>query len=380
MLYYAYGNALLTAEEVFDPSVFPSVKKFFDELRAGQSPDSVELSTGMLSVDNAVKDVVVGGDVPWTPIGPGLPLTLMIREVYTGRYPKTSFITKKKPMLVTSAVKSIVMPEAKPRALNILKKEVTPKSFPMGAATEPGVPLIFYSPALLEMSLKLDLSMSFDDFNQEVFDQIGDLFSQAAGIPLFVTQSFYLIAAGMITKLVGKIGEAIFDPSQEFSSSDQLNINLPGSPALPAGFVLVTSDDLGTAEAKFRADHHIGPEGRLLKKDNTPYDGDVPYMVISADGRPDEELKKFTPTAVSAAVISRFFSVRENQSLPLDIMIDALKLYNDIKFRSEIERIDDQIKAIKDDDPEKEKKKADLQKKKNALLANILEERLKPKA
>jgi hypothetical protein len=382
VLYYAFGDALLTAEEVFEPTVFDAITGFFDELKTGGKPQSVALPSGHLSIDNVLDPSALTDVIPFSPIGPGLPLTLMIHEVYTGKFPTQGFgFKKKKPMLVTSAIKSIIVPEAKPRALNMLKKEVGPHTRPFGGAEEAGVPLIFYSPALLEVSLTLDLTMAFDDFNQDVFDQIGEAFGQAAGIPLFATQSFYLIAAGMITKLVGRIGEAIFDPSPEFKSSDQLNISLPGRPPLPAGHLLITSDDLGPNEEKFRKDHRIDPkEGKLLDSSNKEYRGDVPYVILTADGTPHEEFKKFTPTAVSAAVMSRFFNIKDNQALPLDIMIDALKLYNDIKHRTEVERIDEQIKAVPDDDPKKAEKVAALQKKKDALLANILEERLKPKA
>lgn len=378
MLYYAYGNALLTTEEAFDPTVFQSLTGFFNDLDTGAQPQSVSLPTGQLSVDNVVKEAAFGDQIiPFKPIGPGLPLTLLINEVYTGRFPKTNFFgNKREDMLVTSAIKSIIVPEAKPRALNMLKKKIGQRERPTGGATEVGVPLIFYSPALLEVSMTLDLTIAFNSFDQDVFDQIAGAVAQAAGIPLFATQSFHLIAASMITKLIGRLGEVIFDRVPEYNASEPLNISLPGRPPLPAGHILITSENLGTAEAKFRADHHINAEGTLVDSANKPYAGDVPYIIITADGTPHEEFKAFTPTAVSAAVMSRFFNVQDNQALQFNIVIDALKLFNDFRFRSEVDDLDEQIKALKDGDP----KKAELQKKREALLANILEEKLKPKA
>jgi len=67
--------------------------------------------------------------------------------------------------------------------------------------------------------------------------------------------------------------------------------------------------------------------------------------------------------------------MREGQGLPLNILVDALKLYNDLTFRLQIDKIDRQLQsgAISED----EKKK--LEEKKNALLANILEDVLKPR-
>lgn len=48
----------------------------------------------------------------------------MIREVYTGKYPKDGG----KDMLVTSAIKGFSVADAKPRALNFLKNKVTSKT------------------------------------------------------------------------------------------------------------------------------------------------------------------------------------------------------------------------------------------------------------
>jgi hypothetical protein len=370
MLYYAQGDAILTSDEIFEPTVFDSLTNFLGELKGGKSPSPLSLPTGDLKADNAIVD--------FKPIGLGLPLSVMVREVYTGKYPKGSvFGSKKEDMILTSAIKSIATMEAKPRALNFLKKKVSVKSrIERPGATEEGTPHIFYSPALLERSLTLDITVAFDSFDQEIFNQIGETFTSAAGIPLFVTQSFYLIAAGMITKLIGKIGEAIFDSTPEFNSSDALDIYLPGKPPLPAGYILITSDNVDAVDPNFRTKYKVSKEGTVVEVANpqTIYKGDIPYVVISVDGTQDDELKKFTPTAASAAVISRFFNIREGKSVPFELMIEALKLYNDISFRKQIEQLNKQIEEM----PEGQAKE-DLKKKRDALKSNILEELLKVK-
>lgn len=380
MLYYAQGNAILTSEEILDPSVYDKLTGFFGELNKGGTPESVTLPTGELTVDNVVRTFdsgAAGGPVEWTEIGLGKPLTAMIREVYTGKHPG-NWLDKPEDMVLTSAIKSITVLDAKPRALNFLKKKVKKKSrIERPGATEEGTPIIFYSPALLEKSLTLDLTMAFNSFDQEIFDQIGDAFTSAAGIPIFVDKSFYLIAAGMITKLLGKIGEAIFDSTPEFNSSSALDIYLPGKPPLPAGFVLVTSVDVDTVDKNFRTKYKVNESGTVvdIATGKNQYDGDVSYTVISVDGAEQEELKSFTPTAISAAVLSRFFNIKD-KPVAIDIVIEALKLYNDINFRKQIDQIDKQMAGLADGDP----KKAELQKKKDALKNNILEELLKPKA
>jgi hypothetical protein len=378
MLYYAQGNAIMTADEIFEPEIFKSLTGFFDNVNKGLTPAPLSLPTGDLKPEDAGKLKVANDVVGFNRIGLGLPLSVMVREVYTGKFPKSGFFgAKKEDMLVTSAIKSIATLDAKPRALNYLKKKVSARSrMERPGASEQGTPHVFYSPALLERSLTMDVTIAFDSFDQEIFEQIGNTFSSAAGIPLFVTQSFYLIAAGVITKLIGKIGEAIFDATPEFESSDALDIFLPGSQPLPAGFVLITADNIDSVDPTFRTKHKVSIEGRVVEVANEEnvYSGDVPYVVISVDGTPDEELKTFTPTAVSAAVMSRFFNIKEGKSAPFDLVIEALKLYNDVSFRKQIEALDKKIAAETN-----EAAKEELKKKRAALQANILEELLKAK-
>ena len=378
MLYYAQGDAIMTADEIFEPTVFRKLTNFYDGLKQGSPPSPLELPTGFLKADEAGKLRLEDDVVPFQPIGLGLPLSILVREVYTGKFPKGGLFGKKEDMLLTSAIKSPTVLDAKPRALNYLKKKVSDhRRMERPGASEQGTPHIFYSPALLERSLTLDITVAFDSFDQAIFDNIGNIFTSAAGIPLFVTQSFYLIAAGAITKLIGKIGEAIFDSTPEFESSDALDIFLPGSPALPAGFVLITSDNIDSIDPTFRSKYKVSMSGTVVEVANETkiYNGDVPYVVISVDGTQSDELKSFTPTAASAALMARFFNIKEGNSVPFDLVIEGLKLYNDISFRKQITELDKKIAAAPEG-PAKE----EMKKKRTALLDNILEDLLKPKS
>jgi hypothetical protein len=378
MLYYAQGSAILTPEEILEPTIYDALVSFHKGLSAGENPSSVTLPTGELSADTVVTGVTPLPDlepIKFQEIGLGKPLTIMIREVYTGKYPKGGLFDSGKDMLITSAIKSAAVSNAKPLALNFLKKKVASGSrLERPAASEQGTPFVFYSPALLEKSLTMDLKMVFDTFDQEIFNQVGDAFSAAAGIPVFMAQSFYLIAAGMITKLIGKAGEAIFDGKPVFDSSDPVDIYLPGKPPLPAGFLLVTGDNIDTLDKDFRKKYRVNALGKVVDSAGAEYKGEIPYIVASADGTVQEELKEFAPTAVSAATLNRFFGVKDGQSVAIDIVISALKLYNDVSFRKQLEEVDKQLASM----PEGEAKE-ELKKKRAALLANITEDLLKPK-
>jgi hypothetical protein len=303
----------------------------------------------------------------------------MIREIYTGRYPSsglTGLFGDSKDLLVTSAIKSVTSFEGKPRAVNFLMKKISRGShLTRSRASEQGTPFIFYSPALLEKSLTMDLSMVFDSFPKEVFEKIGDVLTAAAGIPLFLPQSTYLMAAGMLIKIAGGAGESMFDGKPVFESSSALDIYWPGSPPLPPGFALITSDDVDTVDPAFRNTYQVNAQGKVVDSAGTEYSGDIPYIVISMDGTLQEELASFSPTAASAAVLSRFFGIRQGQEQPLDTLIDAMKLYNDYHFRLKVDRLDRQIEASPPGEARDE-----LKRKRDALAGNILEELLKPKS
>ena len=174
MIYYALGNSLITGEELFATDKYEKVTQFALDLHNQKTPASIEFSTGTLNFDNVVKPV------EFKPIGLGLPMTVMLREVYTGKYPKGNLFGSKKDMLLTSAIKSITSFEAKPRALNYLLDNVESKSsIERPSPSKEGTPFIFYSPALLDRSLTLELNMIFDNFPQEVFNQVSNFLTSA---------------------------------------------------------------------------------------------------------------------------------------------------------------------------------------------------------
>jgi hypothetical protein len=378
MLYYAEGSAILTEEEILEPGTLGRLSAFHCDLAARRTPKSLAFSTGELTVDNVVTGPGAReAAVEWKPIGPGLPLTVMIREVYTGRYPVKGPFSGRKDLLVTSAIKSVAFQGGQPRAVNYLVNGVLAKTrMQRPSASSPGTPVVFYSPALLEKSMTLDLTMVFDTFPQEVFNQIANGLSAAGGIPIFQVYSAYILAAGQLVRILGRVGETIFDGKPVFFSSDALDVFLPGSPPLPAGFRLVTTDNVDSIDKNFRSKYQVNVDGKVVDQAGKDYQGDIPYIVISVDGTLQEELSSFVPSAASTAVMSRFFGIKEGQQQSADIIVDGIKLYNDLVYRHELDRVDGQLKDLPEGDP----RKTSLQERRKALAANIMEDLLKPKA
>jgi hypothetical protein len=378
MLYFAQGSALVTEEKFHEAVRYDNLTAFYHDFSKGLKPKAIKFSTGKLSVDNITKGFVAAEGAPpikIEPIGLGKPLTIQIRNIYTGKYP-TGIFGSKKGLLVTSAIKSITSFDAKPLAMNFLLNKISSQThINRPPASRQGTPFIFYSPALLEKSLTLDLSIVFDNFPEEAFEQVGKLFTEAAGIPIFLSYSVYLIAAGLITKLAGEAGESIFDSKPAFTSCDGLDIYWPGCPPTPPGFMLITGTDIDRIDPDFRSKYRITDACEVVDDANNKYTGDIPFVVISLDGTPQDELTSFAPTAASAALLSRFYGIKDGQAHPIDSLLEAVKVCNDFHFRQQIDCIDAQTAKLQDNDP----KKADLKEKRAALADNILNDLFKPK-
>lgn len=374
MLYYGLGNAIIDQDELATRR--DELHGALSDIRAGDSRARIELSTGQIDSRTALTafEPPEGGPVPLQPIGMGRPLSVRITEIYTGRY-SSGIFGGTKDMLVTSAAKSIAAFDAKPRAMNFLTRQVEKKArVSRPSASSQGTPYAYYSPALLERSLTLDLTMVFDTFPNDTFEAVSKAFTAAAGLPLFLSKSVYLLGAGALVKLLGTAGEALFDGSPSFDQSIALDIELPGSFPLSSGFLIVTDTDLDREEPLFRKEFCINAFGQVVSvKGGTPYRGDLPYFVVLVDGTKLDELQNFSPTAASAALLDRFFGAKSGQEVLADSLIDALRLYNDVKYRRQVESIDEKLKNMKEG-PDKEA----LKKTREALLANILQDFLKP--
>ncbi|MGB9176528.1 MAG: hypothetical protein WCB46_07320, partial [Methanoregula sp.] len=185
----------------------------------------------------------------------------------------------------------------------------------------------------------------------------------------------YILGLSGIAKLAGAAGEALFDGKPAFSTSEGLDINLPGSEPVPSGFALVTDHNVDMIDPAFREKYHVDPKGQVVDKSGNSYRGEIPFIVISLDGSENKNLESFTPTAATAAVLSRFYGMKDGQQQSLDTLVDAIKLYNDLKYRTEVDKLDKEIGACTDP-----KKKEELTEKRGALAKNILTDLLKKTA
>jgi hypothetical protein len=314
-----------------------------------------------------------GEVTPFTEIGIGKPLAIEIRHVYTGEFPRAIF-GYNDGMLVTSAIRSLATFNAAPKAVNMLKQKVSKyTNLSVPVATEDGTPLIYYTPALTETNTVMTIEFIFDEFPQQAVDSIAKAFSTAAAIPIFAAKSTYLLAAGVVTSLVGRLAEHLFDGRAPFSVTEPLSFLRPGDSVPQQGFHLMTMDgfDPEAAGCEFREE-----TGTLVQASSgAPYAGPYPYIVFSLDGRKNDTYDKFAATAASAALLERFYHIGEGQEQPLDILMDAVGLYNDWQFKEKAEALKPKLDAAEPDSEEYNKLKTQY----DAYVANIQTEDLKPK-
>lgn len=306
----------------------------------------------------------------FVPIGLNKPLTVQIRHVYTGQFPQSRFFSGRKDMLVTSAFKDVAVFNAATRAVNFLKKGVSPKTpFNSPAATEEGTPLVSYSPAVTSTSTILTLEIIFDQFPEQLFQTVSTALAGIGGIPLFLPASGYLMAASSVVKLAGNLGQALFDGKPAFSATETLDFDVPGGEEATADFRVVCNPSFDPSA------FHVNPKlGLIDPRTQKVYDGDEPYIVLSLDGRKQDLFATFTPTAASAAIMQRFFNVKEGSEVLMDTLVDALKLYSDSKFRAQADAVKTSINEL----PANSDARKALQDRYDALIANILTDALKP--
>jgi hypothetical protein len=310
--------------------------------------------------------------VPGTePIGTGRPLSIILRHAYTGRYPKGGFVGgSRKDLLVTSAVRDVFATfNAAPRAVNMLKRRIPRGTSIAGVdATENGTQLIYYSPAVTQVSTTATIELSFDDYPDELVSRIGGAIQTAGGIPLFGPYGPVMIGVGLAIKLVSGLINALVDSKAEFSVSERLEFELPGGEPLSSGYRVLCESTFDPTPLAFKLG--VG----LVDSQGQPYSGDEPYIVILLDGKKQDSFKEFTPTAATAALLERFLQQKDGSEVVISSIVDAVKLYNDFRFRAEADKLTAQLPS----DKESEEFKA-LKKKIDALLANIGEPLLKPK-
>jgi hypothetical protein len=249
--------------------------------------------------------------------------------------------------------------------VHLLEKNAKRRASLTARATQQGSQLVYYSPAVTEIELLFSIDLSVDrDLHDEVGDALAKAVTAAGALPVFAPAAPYLVAAGIAIPIAMKAMHLLARPNAFYAANVELNMERPGIElAQPGALVLYPEGH----ESSLGGQYKLG-EGNVIRhvKTNKPYDGELPYVVISLDGTEHAELEKWSATAASGAILERFFSSGEVISSALGIVTDSLKLYNDMHYQ---EQAADALAKSKAATSAKEKKK--YQDEYKAYLKNI---------
>lgn len=355
------GDQVMTKAAFVDRLV--SEPKGLDGLESAESADAHPLSSAFETPEGLEANP---GVTQFVPIGLGKPLTILIRDVYTGKHPGKGFMSGGgKQMAIVTGLKDYSVFAASSRAVNFLEKNIKPRTrFKAPSTFNEGTNVVAYSPAVLTDSFHFTIEIAFDRFPDGLFDLISKGLSTAAGVPLLMPAQGYLLAASGLVKIGSNWADALVDGNASFSMTDTLDFNLPGSVPPVADFRVMCDFDASGMT--------YDPAKGLMTAPGKPYDGDEPYIVISLDGAARKNLESFAPTVATASVLKQFFNMRDGAEASIGAVLDGMKLVNDMKYRKEAESL--KARAATALTPGE---KADLQRRLEAVNKNILNEALR---
>lgn len=331
-------------------------------LEAPDRPSPLEAALAPKGLESNPSD----GATQFVPIGMGAPLTVLIREVYTGKHPKRALLGGDKAMLVTSALKGYATYAPASRAVNFSEENIGPhRQLIAPSAANAGTNIVAYSPAVLTEQMHFTVEMAFDRFPDGLLRTISSAFTGAAAIPLLLPAKEYLLAAGGLLKIATDWADALVDGRAAFSITDTIDFDMPGTVPAKADFRVMGSEEHRGLSYK--------PGLGLVSASGTKYDGDSPYVVVSLDGAERKSLEAFAPTLATAEQLKKFLNAKDGAEASVDALMKGITFANDLNYRADALKLQAEIDAEKDD-----ARKAAKSDRLEAIKKNILTAELKP--
>jgi len=337
-----YLNDIPVFEDEVKEKIYSGELSTFDTaVRNGES-QSLSFENGEISSEDInTRD--------FTPIGVGKPLSIEILTIYSGDAPGR--FLGRKDMLVTTGVKSIGTYNSAPKAINQIVRKVNDNQHYEPSAFNQGSPIVYYTPALDMDTIFCSFHLIADTFNESIFENISSLLGKAGGIPLFAPASSVLLAGSTLSSIVAKLGKAIFETKPFFKGDFNIRLETPGQIPTKAKYILITDKKFEREFISFAPKNITIADNnyvRLVNKNNNKeYTGDAPYILVSLDGRERDDLKDFKPTQASAAIIEQFYGT-ETSSQSLEVVQEALTLYNDYSYFEKAKKQKEKLNSLEE--------------------------------
>lgn len=318
---------------------------------------SIALSTKKSTSRPLLRGAELEADTnPFKPIGIGKPLVIRFHSIYLGDLKKGLF-NSNQDILVTSAIKDDVTFDAAPRAIHQIYRRKDERETLSPSSLNEGTPLIYYSKAFDSELLRITVEIKADRFPAKAFDTVANSLTAAGGIPIFGALSSYLIAGGQIIKSASSILNTLLEGGPILSYKFDILDGVAGLKNTKAGFILGlnTNDKAHFKDSGYEITDLFDDNQLVLAKDGKKYNGSKPYIIMSIDGSEKTQFESFKPTIASAALLKKFYGIKENSSV--DEMMDILQVYNDFKY---VRKIKDLSKDLIGASEEKKKELNEL--------------------
>lgn len=325
-LIYYLNDVAVFEEEVLEKQHSGELERLDSELSG--NPDGTVYS--FESGDVNPLDLVTPD---FEPIGIGKPLSIEILTVYSGDAPERWL--GKKDLLVTSGVKAIGTYNSAPKAVNqIVKRVEDNRNYDPGAFNE-GSTVVYYTPALDLNTILCSFQLVADTFKESTFEKISGLLAKAGVLPVFAPAASVLLIGSNVSSMVSSLGKALFESKPYFNGELPIRLDTPGRIIEKSRYIAIIDEknrkEFINYAPKWITIGEIQRIRLVSKIDGSEYDGDAPYILISLDGRQRDELKEFKSTIASAAMIEKFYGTQDS-SQSIDVIKDAMILYNDAKY------------------------------------------------
>ena len=303
-------------------------------------------------------------------IGVGEPLVLRFHTLHVGDL-KTGILRKTQSVLVSSLIKDDVTYEVPARCVHQVFKNIKDRQTLYPKASNEGTELIYYTKAFDAGKLKVEIEVKADRFKKESMDELSGFLASSAGLPIFTPYAGLALVGSKLIKVGGDIVKKIIGNKSILSFPFDVADDIGGIDNTDSGFLIGGNVEQMSAFKGYHIDHDPYSTGNVyLAKDGIKYSGDIPYIIISLDGRKVDRYEGFKATIASAGLIQQFYN--STQTTNLDNIQSILGIYNDYSYIKKYHSASKKIEASKD-----EIEVAKLKKLLAAYKENIVDEALK---
>ena len=309
---------------------------------------------------------VKSATIPYQGIGIRKPLTIVLEKIYLGEYPDAMpwFPISRGDVLVTSAHKGFEWFDAAPQAVHLLERDAERRASLKAKATQQGSQLVYYSPAVTELSILFSVELSVDrDFNKEVGDALAKAVTAAGALPGLRHSGALPCCRGSCDSPCHQSRELARTAAGVLRRTRRTELQPSWRRARSAGRARLVRRQGRPGVRGIHARSWVRTAGcrRRLLPGRTAVRGDEPRRDRAAGtGRLGRDGR------IQAAIIERFFTSGELATKALEIVSESLVLYNDMTYQRKAADALRDIKAEKD--PAKKMQKQEQVK---AYLKNI---------